>query len=393
MKKLLIIALIFIPFGLSAQSLTLLADDEAFPTMIERILEKHDSTRVETGRHRIIKTHINLELVTSMNAYFTQNNFDDISFKTNRVRMEFYGKLNDNLSYHYRQSLTNDNFAASIEYANIKWHHSDKFELVAGKQYVAFAGYEGYVNGIKVREFCEFNEYTEIYRTGVMGTIYFTPTQLLMLQLTNNRSHFSTDVLLNRLPEGVEPTKTPLLLNANWNGFFADGTVHLMYSASAGQQAKGKYIYYLMCGNIYEKGPVLAYFDVLYSRSALDVQQRVTSLCSTHSPLAQNTQYLSFIADVDYQFHPKWNAYVKGAYETASVYRASDMLAKGRYITSWNAQACLEWFPFSQDKGFKLFAHYLYKGHHLTDKANALIAYMPHTQRASIGIQYIIPVL
>jgi predicted porin len=108
---------------------------------------------------------------------------------------------------------------------------------------------------------------------------------------------------------------------------------------------------------------------------------------------AQNTQYLTFIANVDYQFHPKWNVYVKGAYETAGVYEANGVFAKGRYITSWNAQACVEWFPFTEDKGFKVFAHYLYKGHHLTQNADALMAVMPHTQRASLGIVYVIPVL
>ena len=62
-------------------------------------------------------------------------------------------------------------------------------------------------------------------------------------------------------------------------------------------------------------------------------------------------------------------------------------------VESWNAQACVEWFPFTEDKGFKVFAHYLYKGHELSDKAAALMAYMPHTQRISLGIVYVIPVL
>ena len=113
------------------------------------------------------------------------------------------------------------------------------------------------------------------------------------------------------LPEGVESSKFPILATANWNGWFADSSLHLMYSASAGQIAKGKNIYYLMCGNIYEKGPVLAYLDVLYSRSALDTQQRITTLQNPAGGLipvtAQNTEYFTVIANVDYRFHPKWN--------------------------------------------------------------------------------------
>ena len=65
-----------------------------------------------------------------------------------------------------------------------------------------------------------------------------------------------------------------------------------------------------MCGNIYEKGPILAYLDVLYQRSGLDNQHRISSLSSIPS-VAQNVQYLTVIANLDYRFHPKWNGYIK----------------------------------------------------------------------------------
>lgn len=199
------------------------------------------------------------------------------------------------------------------------------------------------------------------------------------------------------IPDGLTGTKFPVLGTVNWTGWFADNAVQLMYSASAGQLAKGQNVYYLMCGNVYDKKPFLAYLDVLYARSAIDVQQRVTTLQVQSSGLtpvtARNTQYLTFIANLDYQFHPKWNAYIKDVYETASVYEANGIFEKGRYLTTWNAQACVEWFPITQDKGFKVFAHYLYKGHELSANAEALGAAMPHTQRISLGIQYIIPVL
>ena len=330
-----------------------------------------------------------------------------MSFKMNRVRLEFYGRLHDKLSYHFRQSFNKtstpyslDNMAASIEYANIKWHANERFDLVMGKQYLAVAGYEGYVNGLKVREFSEFNNNFEIYQTGIKGVVTLAPDHLLSLQVANNRNSTDDKVYKYGLPAGVEPTKLPLLGTVLWNGWFADKSVHLMYSASAAQLAKGKNAYHFMCGNVYEKGPILAYLDVLYSRSAIDAQQRITVLQNPQNQIlgfpnstAQNTQYLTFIADGDYQFHPKWNAYVKGAYETCAVYAANGIFSKGRYLTSWNAQACQEWFPITQDKGFKVFAHYVYKGHILSELAKSLGATMPHTQRVSLGIQYIIPVL
>ena len=318
-----------------------------------------------------------------------------MAFKMNRVRLEIYGRLNDHLSYHFRQSFSSynnvntvENLPSSIEYANLKWRFNEKFDLVVGKQFLAVAGYEGYVNGLLVREFSEFNNNFAIFQTGVKGSMYLTPDQHLYFQVVNQKTGLED----YGLPVGVEPSKFPLLASACWMGWFADGAVNLQYSASAGQLAKGKNIYYLMCGNVYEKGPVLAYLDVLYQRSGLDNQHRLSSLSPVPS-VAQNVQYLTVIGNVDYRFHPKWNGYLKGAYETAGIYEENGPFAKGRMMTAWNAQACLEWFPFEEDKGFKVFAHYVYKGFNLTDSAIAIGATKPHTQRISLGIQYIIPVL
>ena len=394
MKRLFCTLLILIPLGINAQNMPLIQESDSLTTLYDRIADNPKAR----------KSHINLEFVSSANAYFTENNFDEFSFKTNRVRLEILGKLNDQLSYHFRQSFNRyhnpnavDNLPASIEYAYMKWKKEDKIEIIGGKQFVALSGYEGYVNGIKVREFSEFNNNIEIFQTGLSGIYYFSPEQFVILQAANLRAAQDKDVLRYGLPQGFAPAKAPILTTASWHGMFADKAIYLMYSASVGQVAQGKNIYYLTCGNIYEKGPILAYLDVLYSRNAVDIQQRVTFLQGPGfigaPATAQNTEYLTFIANFDYKLSPKWNAYVKGAYETAGVYEANGNFQKGHYMTSWNAQACLEWFPFSEEKGFKVFAHYVYKGHQLAENANALKAVMPHTQRASLGIQYIIPVL
>lgn len=391
---------LLLPVLATAQNETLISEKDSIPSLVERIIAERE------GGYKIrkIKSNINLEFYTSANAYFTENEFDDLSFKLNRVRLEIEGRLNDHLSYHFRQSFNKysnphsvDNLSSSIEYANITWHASDRFNLVAGKQFVALGGYEAYVNALRVREFCEFNNNVAVYQAGIMGVVQFNPAQQLILQVVNNRSGSDSDLYIYGRPDGIEAAKIPLLATVNWNGFFLDDALHFRYSASMGQLAKGKNIYYLTCGNIYEKYPFVAYLDVMYSREGIDSQQRITTLQGQGRGMlpvtAQNTQYLSFIANLDYQFHPKWNAYIKGAYETAGIYEANAIFAKGRYMTSWNAQACLEWFPFAEDKGFKVFAHYLYKGHHLTENAEVMMASMPHTQRISLGLVYVIPVL
>ena len=73
---------------------------------------------------------------------------------------------------------------------------------------------------------------------------------------------------------------------------------------------------------------------------------------------AENAEYFSTIANFDYRIHPNWNVYVKGAYETASVYKANGIFEKGLYRTTWNAQACVEYFPM-RNRELLIFAHML----------------------------------
>ena len=116
-----------------------------------------------------------------------------------------------------------------------------------GKQFVALGGYEAYVNALRVREFCEFNNNVAVYQAGIMGVVQFNPAQQFILQVVNNRSGSDSDLYIYGRPDGIEAAKIPLLATVNWNGFFLDDALHFRYSASMGQLAKGKNIYYLTC--------------------------------------------------------------------------------------------------------------------------------------------------
>ena len=346
------------------------------------------------------KPQVTLDLETSANAYFTENEFDQMAFKVNRLRFGVQGGLGDNLSYHFRttyhkssEPFSLDNMSGAIELAKLTWSPNEKLDFSAGKMFVQHAGYENYVNVILVREFTDFNSCIEVYQTGIQGTYHFNPLHQLTFQVTNNMAGTWGELYPSGLPAGVEPTKVPFMGTVNWDGYFADKTVRLMYSTSLSQVAKGKNMFYFMCGNVYENGPVFAYLDVLYTRAAVDKFQRITSLAGGMLPTAQNTEYLTLIADFEYQFTPYWNAYVKRSYETADVYKENGPYAKGHYLTTWNAQACLEWYPLTREKGLKVYLHYLYKTNKLHDRALAFNAGLPDIQRLSLGLTYSIPVL
>lgn len=391
MKKTLLLICLFVwKTGCYAQEPLVTSDDAT--TLLERITK--DEKTIESAS-------MNLQFYTSGAAYLTEGKLDEAAFKLNRVRLEILGTFSEKFSYHFRQSFNKysnpyslDNLSSSVEYAFVKWDLTRPFSLTVGKQFLALGGYEYYLNAIKIREFSDFNNNVNCYQAGVTGTLNLSPTQELILQVLNNRSGSDEDVYSFGLPEQIEKTKVPIITTVNWNGLFFDRVLELRYAASWGQLAKKKNLYYLTAGNIVKKGPVTAYLDLMYSREGIDSKGILSNLTSAevHAPVtAQNASYFTVIADFDYRIHPNWNVYVKGAYETSSIYASNGFFEKGVYRRTWNAQACLEYFPMKNSE-LLIFLHLLYKGNILTSHGKAIGALSPDTQRISLGLVYSIPV-
>lgn len=379
-------------FSAKAQEEALITPGDSVKSLLEKMFPNLDSR---------LSAHMNLEFYTSAAAYFADGDFDEAAFKINRVRMEILGSFSKDLYYHFRQSFNKysnphslDNLSSSIEYAYVKWKPVEKVNITVGKQFLSLGGHEYNVNGMRIREFSEFNNNVSCYQAGLGFSYNFSSSQELIFKLLNYRNGEDDDIYVYGRPEQVEKAKIPLISSMAWNGYFADKALLLRYGAAWGQQAKGRNVLYLTAGNTLQKGPVLAYLDVMYSRQGMDAHGVVTDLqgAVVDSPVtAQYTEYLTFIGNFDYRVHPNWNVYVKGAYETAGVYKPNGFFEKGLYRTTWNLQGCVEFFP-NRNSELKIYAHVVHKGHQLTEHAKALGGTSPDTQRVSLGLVYTIPV-
>ena len=166
-------------FSAKAQEEALITPNDSIKSMLEKMfpmLESHFSA------------HMNLEFYTSAAAYFTDGEFDEAAFKINRVRLEILGSLFKGVSYHFRQSFNRysnsrslDNLSSSIEYAYVRWKPSEKFNMTVGKQFLPLGGHEYNVNGMRIREFSEFNDNVACYQAGIGVAYNFSSTQELGL--------------------------------------------------------------------------------------------------------------------------------------------------------------------------------------------------------------------
>lgn len=347
--------------------------------------------------------NLDLNLHSTFNAHFADGRADEAAFRFNYIQIQASGEVNDRLFYLYRQNLngTNgeaplENLNGSIEYAMIGYRLTDRLTLTAGKQDIAWGGFEYDYDPYTIYQYSDMNDYLDCYFTGVMLGYEFTPAQELRLQVANNRFG-SMEETFGTLPEDIRKPFAPLYYTLNWNSSYADETLNLRYSLTAGEQAKGKWSYMAWAGHNVCVGPFDGYFDVIYTRGALDPLGLITELratdeeaSDTYYPCAQNTDYLSLVAELNYRLHPKWNLFAKGTYETASVYKGTEYWDSGRYRTSWGYQGGVSFYPMADDN-----LHFFLMGagrtSTLADNAKVLGASEDNTARLTIGFIYRLP--
>ncbi len=349
----------------------------------------------------------NLDLImhAGFNTDFLSGKLDEAAFRFRDVKIDITGEVNDRLFYWYRQTLNGgyegqalENLNESIDYAYIGYKLNERLTLTAGKQDVCYGGFEYDKNPWHIYEYSDMNEYVLCYLTGIGLKYQLDEAQDIRLQVMNNRVGLMEDTY-GRLPEGFKKPKVPLFYTLNWNGSFLDELIGLRYSVSATEQARGKYMYGIFGGQSLEAGPIYAFFDVMYVRGELDPLGLLTELTRTEasgeeeaeSPVrVRNTDYLSLVGEIQYRFHPKWQLFAKGMYESASVYKAYDTYGKGKYRTAWGYQGGLEFYPMADDN-LRIFLIALGRKYSLTERAKALGGSLEDTVRLSVGFIYKLP--
>ena len=359
------------------------------------------------------KFNLYMNMNGSFDAMFNDNSFDYGKFNMRQLRIEAKGNVNEWLSYRWRQRLNRpnnggdniDNLPTSIDIAGIGVKLGDKFSIFAGKQCAAYGGFEFDANPIEIYEYSDMIEYMSNFMTGINIGYDITDKQQLNFQVLNslNGDFYSMYGEFNPemgiYGEGVDatPSKLPLVYTLNWNGNFAN-VYKTRWSASLMSQAEGKNLYYFALGNELTLGKFNMYLDFMYSNDAIDRAGIVTNIVGTqngHNIL--DASYFSIVTKLNYRFAEKWNVFVKGMYETASIegeqryYNSEDNVTRiirpGQYRTSLGYLGGIEYYPMESNLHFFLTyvgRHYIYNEARV-NKADY------STNRVSVGFIYQLP--
>lgn len=382
MKKLLTLLIIaFCVIGANAQELSLAKSPNT------SLFEELSGVKKKTD-----KFNFYMNMNGSFDAMFNDNSFEYGKFNMRQLRIEAKGNVNEWLSYRWRQRLNRpnngganiDNLPTSIDIAGIGVKLGDKFSIFAGKQCAAYGGFEFDANPIEIYEYSDMIEYMSNFMTGINIGYDFMEGQQLNFQVLNslNGDFYS----MYGIVPNATPSKLPLVYTLNWNGNFSN-VYKTRWSASLMSQAEGKNLYYFALGNELTFGKFNMYLDFMYSNDNIDRGRIMTDMLFEGAPSLENTAYMSIVTKLNYRFADKWNVFVKGMYETASVTEGTVLVQEGKYRTSLGYLGGIEYYPMESNLHFFL----TYVGRHYMYNEDVVIKPDYSTNRVSVGFIYQLP--
>ena len=385
-----VFALFALAAGVASAQVTAESAGENEATLFERVakIEKKSD-----------KFNLYFNMHYALDADFTTGEFEQAAFNMHQFRIEAKGKVTDWLSYRWRQRLNRgnvgngmiDNLPTSIDYAAIGVRFNKNLSLFAGKQCVAYGGFEYDANPIEIYQYSEMIEYMSNFMTGVTLTYDFNPNQQLAFQILNSRNSSQESTYGINL----ENSRLPLVYTLNWNANMFDNKWQTRYSASVMEEVHGKYMYFLALGNQFNFSEKCnMYFDIMSSLEQVDRKGIITDMCGGQGAFnghnAFNAMYNSLVAKVNYRFLPKWNFFAKGMYELASVVKADGALTVGNYRTTLGYIGGIEYYPMESNLHFYL--AFVGQSQMFTDRGKDFGKRNYNTQRVSLGVIYKLPV-
>lgn len=378
------LAFLLLAAGLQGVNAQESSEDSKYQTLFEEV----------TGlKKKTDKFNLYLHMNGSFDANFGEGEMQQSNFKMRQFRMEAKGQINDWLSYRWRQRFNRsnahnsfDNMSTSIDYAAIGVKLNDKWSLLMGKQCTNYGGFEFDMNPVEIYQYSDMIDHLNNFMWGVNVAYNVTPTQQVHVQVANALNTSWENMYGGAPTDGLAMTDFPLLYTFLWVGNF-DNVFKTRWSATVRNQAEGEKRYYFALGNELNIGKFNMYFDVMYSRDDIDRSGIITSMVGKQGGHnAYDAEYLSLVTKLNYRFKPKWNVFVKGMYETASVKEQSAAAEKGKYRTSLGYLAGLEFYP--MEKGLHFFLTYVGRAYMYENRAKALGFDNYETNRVSVGFIY-----
>lgn len=300
------------------------------------------------------------------------------SFINRDLRLEITGNITDKLSYRLRHQLnksnvarSEDNFAKATDLMFLNYKFNDKLAVHGGKICLNWGGFEYDENPLYIYQYSDYVYWIDIFMAG--AGVSYTPVegQEFVVQVANTyndklaEEYGEQAVGVAANPHMAQPlvkSKLPLTYLINWNGSFLKGKLLTRWAWGIQSLAKHKYGKVLSLGQQLTLPNLQWYFDYMGAWEGID-HLRIASYDAKpfleeqglENGYLDDVHYHSFITKANWQFVPRWNLMLKGAYETVSAPKFEPFKD---YRKSFLYAASIEYYPVKH-QDFRLFLAYI----------------------------------
>ncbi len=312
----------------------------------------------------------NVDIIANMNfnfrSDFLNGEMTQSKFRFEQFRLEIMGYVSKKVYFRFRHRYTSDfepqsidKIVKGVDFAYLRIDLTEKTQLMVGKMYADWGGWEFDINPIDIYDYSDIIEYADNFLSGVGITQDLTTNHALTFQVLDSRTSTFDDIY-DTIPN-VTSSKIPLAFVINWRGKLFNGKVTTLWSYSLFNEAKGIFKNYIALGQQYDGEKFHLAYD--YKISVEDLDR--TGLISNEIPdnlynySVEKTLYRSHWLRATYDITKRWHVSFTGFIDFADWKSDLDPLkTEDRFRTRYSFTPTLELFPWD-DVNLKFFVGYV----------------------------------
>lgn len=326
--------------------------------------QEKQTTRLDSSRSIISteKQHLlqNVDIIANMNYNFRSDFLNDeflgSKFRFEQFRLEIKGYVSDKVYFRFRHRYTSsfepqemDKIIKGVDFAYIRVDLSDRSQLMIGKMYADWGGWEFDLNPIVIYEYSDIIEYADNFLSGISFYHQATKDHGFSIQVLNSRTA-DFETLYDTVPD-VTASKVPLAGVVNWRGSFFEGKVKTLWSYSLFSEAQDVFKNYVALGTQYDSDKFYMAYDYKISSEDLDrtgiISDEIPDNLYNYS--VRNTLYQSHWTRITYKFSDKWHISLDAFIDLADWNDDLDpMKTEDRFRTVYSYIPTIEYFPWEK---------------------------------------------
>ncbi|WP_031427293.1 porin [Flavimarina sp. Hel_I_48] len=240
------------------------------------------------------------------------NYYNGLQFQNGFTALGISGKLHKKVYFKFRNRFNNtsevqtlDRLGSNIELAYIDVTASPKLNLVLGKMYAFYGGYEYEFSALDILEYNDIYGNALAFVTGAGITYQAFEDHKFGFQVLNSRTKLYEDIYGDVVAENIQEPDWPVAFVGNWRGSFFDGKLRTIYSLSYSNEVRSRGTTFFTLGHKYQDRKLTLMYDFHYSSEQIDTKGIIT-LIQEEENVAENVAYAENWLRAEYRFSPKF---------------------------------------------------------------------------------------